>query len=482
MRSPRVEADRRITAVLDQDEEGAEALANGEMLHWPCQGAARVPVVDGPVAGASCPARSPVVSASAYLRRDGRRPNASRHASGGEDVMGIPTTLGERPVPRRPTPRLWLALLAVLAAAGPAAPAERFPLPPVAEVERGAYRARDLQTGRALWEGDWLLSRETRAGRTMLDLHENGKGIRDSPVATEWTERMRLDLWGPHPALTASREVRDADGVLVHRGQREFDFARGSGQQVREDVQTGTTTVRAVPLTAQAIPTELLSALLRLLPAARDQEMQFDLVTGEGRLVGMRARVVGRERVTVPAGTFDSFKVQLQPTGFLAFLATLDSKLYMWHRVAAPHVWVKYQGPDGSPGLRPVVRELVRFDTQRTTAPRPPAVPLATLTEGRAASVAPLARPDEPQRATIAGPPAVPIRILTEGLAAASVFPVARPDGRWSALPESLGYLLVLVALVFVLGVECGATVFPALRVRESQAKDEGSTAGGPDR
>ena len=348
--------------------------------------------------------------------------------------MGIPTTLGERPVPRRPTPRLWLALLTVLAAAGPAAPAERFPMPPVAEVERGAYRARDLQTGRALWEGDWLLSRETRAGRTLVDLQENGKGIRDSPGGTVWTERMSLDLWGPHPALTASREVRNADGRLVHRGQRVFDFELGSGQQVREDVQTGTTTVRAVSLTAQAIPTELLSAILRLLPAARDQQMQFDLVTGEGRLVGMHARVVGRERVTVPAGTFDSFKVQLEPTGFLAVLATLRGPLYMWHTVAAPHVWVKYQGPDGSPGVQPVVRELVRFDT-------PPAPPRAG-----------------------------PLSPLPAGLAA----PVAHPAGSWSAPPATLALLLVLAALVFVLGVEYGATVFPALRARESRAKDEG--------
>jgi hypothetical protein len=359
--------------------------------------------------------------------------------------MGMPTKLGGLPVPRRPTPRLqgprlWLSLLAVLAAAGPAAPAERFPVPPLADVERGAYRARDLQTGRALWEGEWLLSREARAGRTILHLRETGRGIRDSPVATEWTERMRLDLWGPHPALTASREVRDTDGRLVHRGQREFDFELGSGQQVREDVQTGTTTVRAVSLTAQAIPTELLSALLRLLPDASDQQMQFDLVTGEGRLVGMHARVVGREQVTVPAGTFDSFKVQLEPTGFLAFLATLHVKLYMWHTVAAPHVWVKYQGPDGSPGFRPVVRELVRFDTQRVTAARPLAVPIRTVTEGLAASVS----------------------------------PVARPDGFWSAPPETLGYLLVLTVLVFVIGVECGATVSPVLRVRESRARDDG--------
>lgn len=445
VRSPPVEAERPSTGVLDREEEGAEAVANGEILQWPCHVAARVILVDEPMAGASCTSLSPVVAASARLRRDGRLPNAIRHASGGQDLMGIPTNLGERTVPRRPTPRrraprLWLALLAVLAAAGPAAPAERFPMPPVAEVERGAYRARDLQTGRALWEGDWLLSREPRAGRTILHLHENGKGIRERPVATEWTERMRLDLWGPHPALTASREVRDANGRLVHLGQRDFDFELGAGQQVREDVPTGTTTVRAVSLTAQAIPTELLSALLRLLPAARDQQMQFDLVTGEGRLVGMRARVVGRERVTVPAGTFDSFKVQLEPTGFLAVLATLGGKLYMWHTVAAPHVWVKYQGPDGSPGLQPVVRELVRFDTPRAPAARPLAVPIRTLTAGLAASVS----------------------------------PVARPAGSWSAPPETLGYLLVLTALIFVIGVECGAIVFAALRVRDSPANDEG--------
>jgi hypothetical protein len=310
----------------------------------------------------------------------------------------------------------------------------------VADVERGAYRARDLRTGRALWEGEWRLARETRAGRPILQLDETGQGIRDSPGVTVWTERMHLDLWGPHPTLTASREVRDADGRLIHRGQRDFDFALGAGQQVREEVQADRTTVRAVSLTAQAIPTELLPALLRLLPAAREQQMQFDLVTGEGRLVGMRARVVGRERVTVPAGTFDSFQVQLELTGVWAVLATLRGPLYMWHTVAAPHVWVKYQGPDGSPGLPPVVRELVRFDTP----PAPAAPPLAG-----------------------------PLRTLTDGLAA-SVAPVAHPAGSWSAPPATLALLLVLAALVFVLGVEYGATVFPALRARESRAKDEG--------
>jgi hypothetical protein len=86
-----------------------------------------------------------------------------------------------------------------------------------------------------------------------------------------------------------------------------------------------------------------------------------------------------------------------------------------------------------------VVRELVRFDTPPAPAARPLAVPMRTLPEAFAAAVA----------------------------------PVARPDGSRSAPPETLGYLLVLTALVFVLGVECGVFWCSASRVRESQAKDD---------
>jgi hypothetical protein len=98
-----------------------------------------------------------------------------------------------------------------------------------------------------LWEGEWRLARETRAGRPILQLDETGQGIREGPGVTAWTEGMHLDLWGPHPTLTASREVRDADGRLVSRGRRDFDFALGAGQQVRQEVQADRTTVRAAP-------------------------------------------------------------------------------------------------------------------------------------------------------------------------------------------------------------------------------------------
>jgi hypothetical protein len=145
---------------------------------------------------------------------------------------------------------------------------------------------------------------------------------------------------------------------------------------VTKEPLKGEKDLRSVPLGAQAITTELVPAILRLLPETRYRQMRFDLVTVEGRTIGMRARIIGREWVKVPAGNFECFKMELEPTGFIGFLAAFKlSKIFMWHTVAAPHFWVKYEGPEGSTGSRQIVRELVRFETEVVTAPLPRGVP-----------------------------------------------------------------------------------------------------------
>jgi hypothetical protein len=128
----------------------------------------------------------------------------------------------------------------------------------------------------------------------------------------------------------------------------------------------------------------------------------------------MRARVVGREWIRVPAGLFDCFKVALELTGLTGALAALKlPPLFMWHTVAAPHFWVKYQGPEGG-SPREIVRELLRFETRAEAAPLP---------AGLAAS--------RPAAAAAGGPAGT-----------------RSPDLRLFA------YLLVLAAVVFEIGVE----------------------------
>ena len=257
---------------------------------------------------------------------------------------------------------LCIALAILAACVFPAVPAEVIPLPPMAATERGAYRARDVASGATLWETEWVVTRAYQDGRPVLRMKEDGAGTRaDFPGRTLWTTQMTIDLWGADPYLSAIREVRDTQRVLEIE-DRKFDYRRATGSVEVENPATGELSTREVHLTAQTYPVEFLSILLRLIPIAPDQEIRFQLVTHTGSVVDMRANIVGRERVSVPAGTFDCYKIELRPSGLTGVVARLIMpNFYMWHTEAAPHFWVKYQGAEGGPGSREIVRELLRF-------------------------------------------------------------------------------------------------------------------------
>jgi hypothetical protein len=255
-------------------------------------------------------------------------------------------------------------LLAALATPPTAGAGERMPLPPLGTREQGEYRAREAAGGEDLWRTRWAVTREQVDGRPIIRLEEDGRRLRDSVVPATWSVRMRLDLWGAAPRLSSTREARNAAGRPTHVEQREFDYAAGTGRVSTTDLATGEVEVDTVPLTPESVTGELLPAALRLLPGRSGRRLRLNLVTRGGRVIGLEARVVGRERLDVPAGAFDCFKVELDPTGFVGLLADLVlPRLYMWHTLAAPHFWVKYQGPEGGLGSRRIVRELVRFET-----------------------------------------------------------------------------------------------------------------------
>ena len=256
----------------------------------------------------------------------------------------------------------------LLAVIGPVTAVDRLPMPPLASLERGAYRTVDPRSGKELGGAEWILEHDVQQGRPVVNLQEHGRDA-GGHGPSHWSDRITLDLWGPHPTLTSDREDHDAFGNPVKHEEREFNYDLGSGQIVTTDVRTGATRSQAVHLTGETITPELLPVLLRLLPQAT--QMRFELVTREGRKVGLLAKLVGREEVQVPAGRFACFKVELDPTGLARLFAP---KLFMWLTVDAPHFWVKYEGPEGF-GSRRIVRELTWFETAAAApapAPAPP--------------------------------------------------------------------------------------------------------------
>ncbi len=269
---------------------------------------------------------------------------------------------------------IGLVALTALVSAGRARANAPMVMPPMAGLERGAYQARDARTGAVLWQTEWTVRQGSEVGRTTVEFTENGWSQGDPLLPPAWTESLQLDLSGSDPRLASTREARDTEGHRLGIEHRLFDYGRAAGEVVTTNLRTGRQESKEVHLTPRTITFEMLPAVLRLLPDAPNHEMRFEVVTREGRVVGFVARIVGHERVTVPAGSFDCYKTELAVTGAYGVLADLLlPKLYMWQTEDPPHFWVKYQGPEAGPGSREIVRELLRFESGslRAEAARP---------------------------------------------------------------------------------------------------------------
>jgi hypothetical protein len=243
-------------------------------------------------------------------------------------------------------------------------------LPPLAPAERGEYRARDAHTAEELWRTRWSLEEGTTDGVTTIHVEENGRGRQEGIGPAVWTVRIEAVFAGGDRRLSSRREIRDDSGRLVRVENRDLNYTGGSGRITITDAGTGRTEVRQVSVGATSVGAEMLAAHLRLLPETDGRQTWFELITRDGKVVPVAASIVGTERVTVPAGTFECYKIEVDPTGFVGFLSDLFlPRIFMWHTVAAPHFWVKYQGPDDGRLSREIIREIVHFEARPSGAP-----------------------------------------------------------------------------------------------------------------
>jgi len=261
-------------------------------------------------------------------------------------------------------------VLSCLQATSPIRAASRFPVPPLAPREQGEYQARDAQSGEDLWRTRWDVEEANTDGITRIHAEEEGRGRLEGTGLAAWNVRVEATFSGGDRRLTSRREIRDDSGRAVRVEERAFDYGAGTGSITITDVATGRRVVRQLSVEATSIAAEMLATQLRLLPDTEGHRMRFSLITRDGKLVDMEASILGQEMVTVPAGRFECYKIEIDPSGFRGVLADLFlPRIFMWHTVAAPHFWVKYQGPDEGRLSREIVRELVRFE------PRPAATP-----------------------------------------------------------------------------------------------------------
>jgi hypothetical protein len=234
----------------------------------------------------------------------------------------------------------------------------------IAATEEGAYRTLLKKTGEVIWQARWSVNKTSTDGRDIVKITEKGKGkYNDLPGAVSWIMETSFFMENNPPALNAVRTVFGPHHKEIWKKSKTFDNARK--MLIAEQFEGGKLKMKKiVPFPGMpAYPSDLLAYVLRGYNFQARDPFSFYLFTVDAKLFRAQIRQVGREVVHVPAGTFDTYKMELVlDLGFVnVFIKYFLPKTHMWLSVNDPHVCVKYEGLEGGIGSPYVVMELLNF-------------------------------------------------------------------------------------------------------------------------
>jgi hypothetical protein len=220
-----------------------------------------------------------------------------------------------------------------------------------ADVTSGSFQMLRKKDGRRLCWSDW----EVRRNGPLRSFYERGEGTCQGysyPVA--WESETHVSADNPEELRESVRRIYTADrGRTLRTTWRHFDpLAHTVTARVVDPKDGGRARSRRWDgFSAITTPTSLLLVVREQLRQGR-LPSRVRLVTGEPSLYTIRCIPRGRERVTVPAGTFECRKVELQVElgKVLSVLRPVLPKLYVWFTEAPPHHWIRYEGLED--GLR----------------------------------------------------------------------------------------------------------------------------------
>jgi hypothetical protein len=175
------------------------------------------------------------------------------------------------------------------------------------------------------------------AGTARFAIEQGASGREDG-----WSIRREIAAQGTNEVVTVemSNALRPITSTLIRTGglQRAQEVVKATYDSGRVDMELTTaqnvTTYQRVNITSDARDGWVLLPVLRALPLAERYATRINsFVPILGRLETFTVTVLGSEQVTVPAGTFATYKVEL---------SARDHKTTAWYTQDAPHVLVKY--------------------------------------------------------------------------------------------------------------------------------------------
>jgi hypothetical protein len=178
---------------------------------------------------------------------------------------------------------------------------------------------------------DWLNSSGTQVGTSQFSFELSGNtwtiSETDHISELEQTIEMRIDAATLAP-LGEQKTIHTASNDV------QITTQYADGKLTVDAVVNGQTRSASIEVPANAIDNEQSLMTFRALPFAQGYQASYVIIVASNALkVDTTIDVLSQESVTVPAGTFDAWRVE--------FTAG-QNKQYAWYQVAAPHALIQY--------------------------------------------------------------------------------------------------------------------------------------------
>jgi hypothetical protein len=209
------------------------------------------------------------------------------------------------------------------------------------------------------WSANWTMEPASQQGMKAVRFTEQGKG-RISPFEEEvqWSLEALWSAESGFRPLSSEKNVSKPDGTLLMTEKKQFDPGKNQVRFERR-FSDGRMETKTLSVPADTLAVEGIAGILRFLPFDRGKSHSAHLLSNEPRVYDVTFELRGTERVRTPAGEFEAYRVEMVPhLGLLNVVRPFLPKAFFWFNAAAPHFWVRYEGPENGPGTPEIVMEL----------------------------------------------------------------------------------------------------------------------------
>lgn len=219
------------------------------------------------------------------------------------------------------------------------------------------------EDGKQRWKQQWSQAiRETENG-TLVLFHESGEGTH-SPFQEDvsWEVTSVWERGARFRPREMEREFYSLGRKLLQKETMVLDWERGTAEFVRTLPEKDVSERKTFEIPPDTLIVSGIASALRGFPFDSGETVRAHLLTNEPHLYEIEIEDKGLDEVSVPAGTFESYRLKLNvDLGLLNLFRTFLPDTYFWFDASRPHPWLRYEGLEGGRGTPKIEMRLVEM-------------------------------------------------------------------------------------------------------------------------